>query len=101
MQQQCVAFMGKLFENDHAEAAPPLGEDLCGVPPTKTRSNQGGVSSAKHAGISLNDVLLTGPNLNNSLLEVLMWFQKEKVAILANIQQMFHCFQVKEDYYYY
>jgi len=54
-------------------------------------------SSAQHSGVSLNDVLLTGPDLNNSLLGVLMRFRKEKVAVLADIQQMFHCFQVRED----
>ena len=31
--------------------------------------------------VSLNDVLLTGPDLNNTLLGVLMRFRKEPVAI--------------------
>lgn len=43
-------------------------------------------------------MLLTGPDLNNSLLGVLLRFRKEKVAILADIQQMFHCFLVSEDH---
>lgn len=55
-------------------------------------------SSAKHSGVSLNDVLLTGPDLNNSLLGVLMRFRKERVAIVADIQQMFHCFLVRDDH---
>lgn len=51
-------------------------------------------SSARYSGVSLNDVLLTGPDLINSLVVVLQHFWKEKVAILADIQQMFHCFLV-------
>lgn len=55
-------------------------------------------SSAQHHGISLNKVLLTGPDLNNNLLGVLLWFRKETIAITADIQQMFHCFRVREDH---
>lgn len=55
-------------------------------------------SSAKHSGTSLNDVLLTGPDLNNSLIGVLICFRKEQVAVIADIQQMFHCFVVHRDH---
>lgn len=55
-------------------------------------------SSAPYEGVSLNSVLLTGPDLNNSLLGVLMRFLKEPVAIIADIQHMFHCFLVREDH---
>ncbi|KAL0149829.1 hypothetical protein M9458_054877 [Cirrhinus mrigala] len=55
-------------------------------------------SSASFEGVSLNDILLTGPDLNNSLLGVLMRFRKEQVAITADIEHMFHCFLVKEDH---
>lgn len=55
-------------------------------------------SSASFGGVSLNDILLTGPDLNNSLLGVLMRFRKERVAITADIEHMFHCFVVKEDH---
>lgn len=44
--------------------------------------------------VSLNNVLLTGPDLNNSLL---LRFRKEEVAISADIQQMFHCFLVQPE----
>lgn len=54
-------------------------------------------SSAQHSGVSLNDVLLTGPDLNNALLGVLFRFHKEAVAIRADIQQMYHCFLVREE----
>ena len=63
-------------------------------------------SSAQFNGVSLNDVLLSGPDLTNSLLGdltnsllgVLMRFRNENIVILADIQQMFHCFQVNEDH---
>lgn len=41
-------------------------------------------------------MLLTGPDLNNTLIGVLLRFRKEKVAVLADIQQMFHFFEVSE-----
>lgn len=107
MQEQYVAFMGKIFQNGHAEVAPPLkdGEE-CWYLPTfgvyhPRKPNQIRVvfdSSAQYRGVSLNDVLLTGPDLNNTLLGVLLRFCKEKVAVLADIQQMFHCFEVNEDH---
>lgn len=53
-------------------------------------------SSSKHNGISLNDVLLTGPDLINKLLGVLLRFRKEPVAMTADIEQMFYCFRVTE-----
>ncbi len=102
-----VAFMEKIFSNGHAEVAPPLREeDECWYLPTfgvyhPQKPNQIRVvfdSSARYSGISLNDVLLTGPDLNNSLVGVLLRFRKERVAILADIQQMFHCFLVCDDH---
>lgn len=106
MQKQYVAFMDKIFANGHAEVAPPLKEDECWYLPTfgvyhPQKPNQIRVvfdSSARFSGVSLNDVLLTGPDLNNSLVGVLLRFRKEKVAILADIQQMFHCFLVLKDH---
>lgn len=55
-------------------------------------------SSTQYQGLSLNSVLLKGPDLNNSLLGVLIQFRKEPVAVTADIQQMFHCFTVREDH---
>ncbi|XP_028822925.1 uncharacterized protein LOC114778148, partial [Denticeps clupeoides] len=107
MLQKYVAFMEKILENDHAEVAPPLGQnEECWFLPTfgvfhPRKPSQIRVvfdSSAKCSGVSLNDVLLTGPDLNNTLLGVLMRFRKEKVAILADVQQMFHCFIVRPDH---
>ena len=49
-------------------------------------------------GYSLNKVLLSGPDLNNTLLGALMHFRKEPVAFTADVQQIFFCFIVKEEY---
>lgn len=107
MQEQFVEFMEAIFHNGHAEVAPPLkqGEECWYLPtfgvfhpqkPNKIRVVFD--SSAQYSGISLNSVLLSGPDLNNSLIGVLLRFRKEAVAIMADIQQMFHCFMVREDH---
>ncbi|KAI7789362.1 hypothetical protein IRJ41_022847, partial [Triplophysa rosa] len=106
MKQHFFTFMGKVFSNNHAEEAPPLmeGEEcwylpLFGVYHPKKPGNIRVVfdSGARHEDVSLNDVLLSGPDLNNTLLGVLMRFRKEAVAITADIEQMFYCFLVRED----
>lgn len=107
MKQQFLDFMRKVFEDDHAEPAPPLIQDEeCWYLPTfgvyhPRKPDQIRVvfdSSAQEGGVSLNNVLLTGPDLNNSLLGVLIRFRKEQVAIMADIQKMFYCFLVREDH---
>ncbi|XP_006813138.1 uncharacterized protein LOC102800684 [Saccoglossus kowalevskii] len=52
--------------------------------------------AAKYQGTSLNDQLLQGPDLNNTLVGVLLQFRKEPVAIVADIKQMFHQVKVKK-----
>ena len=39
-------------------------------------------------------MLLPGPDLMNNLLGVLMRFRKENVAVMCNVEQMFHSFHV-------
>ncbi|XP_049918800.1 uncharacterized protein LOC126401515 [Epinephelus moara] len=106
MRDHFVAFMEKIFQNGHAEIAPPLKEDeerwylpLFGVHHPKKPKQIRVVfdSSAQYKGLSLNDVLLKGPDLNNSLLGVLMRFRKEAVAFTADIEHMFYCFYVREE----
>lgn len=103
-------FMNKLFENGHAEVAPPLlPDEECSYLPFfgvyhPQKPGQVRVvfdSSEQHQGVYLNDVLLTGPNMNNSLLGVLLRFRREPVAVTTDIQQMFHCFVVCEDHRYF
>ena len=53
--------------------------------------------SAKFQGTSLNDHLLTGPDLTNSLLGVLCRFRRHPVAIMCDVEKMFHRFHVHPD----
>ena len=50
--------------------------------------------SAKYCGTSLNSQLLQGPNLANTPIGVLIRFRKERVAFMADIQEMFYQVQV-------
>ncbi|XP_062611017.1 uncharacterized protein LOC134272834, partial [Saccostrea cucullata] len=54
-------------------------------------------SSAQCQGLSLNQVLLTGPNLTNDLLGILLRFRQGPVAVTVDIQQMFYGFYVQPD----
>lgn len=107
MKQHFFTFMSQVFHNNHAKDAPPLkeGEERWYLPlfglyyPKKTRKKRVVFdSSAHHEDVSLNDVLLSGPDMNNTLLGVLMRFRKEAVAIIADTEQMFYCFLVKAIY---
>ncbi|XP_056376093.1 uncharacterized protein LOC130273395 [Hyla sarda] len=105
MKEHFFTFMERIFQNNHAEMAPTLQDSeecwylpIFGVYHLKKTGQIRVVfdSSAKCEGVSVNDVLLSGPDLNNKLLEVLLRFRKDSVAFMADIQQMFHCFLVKE-----
>lgn len=106
-QEHFIAFMDTIFKKGHAEVAQPLkrGIECWYLPifgvyhpkkPEKIRVVFD--SSAKFKGLSLNNVLITGPDLTNSLLGVLIRFRKEKVAITADIEQMFFNFLVHESH---
>ena len=53
--------------------------------------------SAKFAGTSLNDHLLQGPDLTNSLAGVLTHFRQESVAFMADIEAMVYQVFVSEE----
>ncbi len=53
--------------------------------------------SAKYKGVSLNDHLLTGPELTNTLIGVLCRFRKGPVAVMCDIERMFHQFRVRAE----
>ncbi|XP_030582792.1 uncharacterized protein LOC115778696 [Archocentrus centrarchus] len=107
MRDHYVQFMEKIFSNGHAEPAPTLEHgDECWYLPSfgvyhPQKPGQIRVvfdSSAQYNNVSLNDVLLKGPDLNNSLIGVLVRFRCEPFAVMADIQQMFHSFLVKEEH---
>jgi hypothetical protein len=100
-------FMTKIFDRGHAELAPPLGLNeerwylpLFGVYHPKKPDSIRVVfdSSAKHHGIALNDVLLKGPDISNNLQGILLRFRQERIAITADVEQMFHNFKVCEQH---
>lgn len=51
---------------------------------------------ASYKGISLNSQLLQGPDLTNSLFGVLTRFREESIALMTDIQAMFHQVKVSE-----
>ena len=54
-------------------------------------------AASKYRGQSLNSNLLTGPDLLNSLLGILLRFREHPVAILADIESMFMQIAVKQE----
>ena len=53
--------------------------------------------ASSYKGTSLNNVLLQGPDLTNSLIGVLLRFRQEPIAIMADIESMFHQARVHEE----
>ena len=51
--------------------------------------------SAKYQNTSINDQLLQGPDLTNSLVGVLSRFRQERIAVMADIEAMFHQVRVR------
>ncbi|KAG1968718.1 nek6 [Pimephales promelas] len=101
-----TAFMEETIKKGDAEPAPPLleGETVWYIPhhgvynprkPGKLRVVFD--CSAKFRGISLNDTLLTGPDLINSLVGVLCRFRREAVAVICDIERMFYQFSVSPE----
>ncbi|PIK48357.1 hypothetical protein BSL78_14758 [Apostichopus japonicus] len=103
--QQFLEFVQKMIDNGHAEPAPFLDTNrehwylpMFGVhiPQKPDQIRVVFDSSAEFKGTSLNKVLLSGPDLNYSLVGVLMRFRKEPTAFMADIQQLFYCFFVEQ-----
>ena len=99
--------MQKLLDSSHAEIAPVTGPNQ---PTTRWYLPHFGMyhpqkprkirvvfdSAAETENVSLNKLLLSGPDLNNGLLGVLINFRQDPVAFMADIEQMFHSFVVDE-----
>lgn len=54
-------------------------------------------AAAEFGGTSLNKELLQGPQLNNSLVGILIRFRKEDVAVASDIESMFHRVVCREE----
>ena len=55
--------------------------------------------AAKFRGMSLDDQLLSGPDLTNSIVGVLTRFRQDQVALAADVEAMFHQMRVSPDDY--
>ncbi|KAK0140849.1 hypothetical protein N1851_022153 [Merluccius polli] len=53
--------------------------------------------AAHFKGTSLNEELIQGPNLTNTLLGVLIRFRQEPVAVMADIEGMYHQVKVRSE----
>ena len=53
-------------------------------------------AAAKYRGTSLNDNLVSGPDLLNSLVGILLRFRRKRVGIMADCEAMFHQVRVRE-----
>ncbi|XP_038062679.1 uncharacterized protein LOC119733173 [Patiria miniata] len=53
--------------------------------------------AAKYKGVSLNDQLLQGPDFANNLVGVLTRFREEPVALVADVEAMFHQVKVPDN----
>ncbi|XP_055633078.1 uncharacterized protein LOC129773493 [Toxorhynchites rutilus septentrionalis] len=54
-------------------------------------------AAAKVANVSFNSMMLTGPDLLSSLLGVLFRFRQRRIAVAADIKEMFHQIQIQQD----
>ncbi|XP_074658638.1 uncharacterized protein LOC141911548 [Tubulanus polymorphus] len=54
-------------------------------------------SAAKTGNMSLNDVMMNGPNLQNNIVEILIMFRTKPVALVGDIKEMFSQVQMFED----
>ena len=100
-------FMQGLFDSEHIERTPELNPSnecwylpLFGIYHPQKKDRIQGVfdSSTTVCGLSLSKVLMTGPDLMDTLLGVLLRFRKEAFALMADIEQMFYCFKVIPDH---
>lgn len=99
--QKYIEFMNDFEQKGHMIRAEPIDEKANmtyyiphhGVVTSKKFRVVFDSSCITNAGISLNDIQLVGAKLQKELIEILMRFRRWKVAISADIKQMFR--QVK------
>ena len=123
LEKDYFAFMAKVFDRGHATRVPPSElriEEGVNEGNAACADNHGRVwylphfgvyhprkpdqirvvfdSSAEFEGVSLNKELLPGPDQMNSLLGVLVRFRQEGVALICDVEQMFHSFYVNSEH---
>ncbi|KAI7802084.1 hypothetical protein IRJ41_024663 [Triplophysa rosa] len=87
--QEYVTFVNDMINKGYAEQVP--------IQQMKRNLRVVFDCGAVFKGTSLNQVLLQGPNLTNTLLGVLLRFRQELVAVMGDIQAMFHQVRVAEE----
>ena len=104
MKKHYFDFMQKLFDKGHAEPAPNKETNPSAshwylphfgiyLPQKPDKIRVVFDSAAETKAMSLNKILLSGPDLTNGLLGVLLHFRQDPVAFVADIEQMFHSFK--------
>ena len=106
--QQCIDTMQKYIDAGHVEFVPQ--HELFAIPGKSwflpvfpvTHQKKGKVrlvfdSSAVYKDVSLNKMLLQGPDRNNGLLGVLLRFRNGPIGFSADIEAMFHSFYLKRE----
>ena len=100
-----IKFMNEVFSRGDAEEAPVLAQNdrvKWYIPhhgvyhPKKNKIRVVFDCSARFKGTSLNDHLLSGPDLTNNLTGVLCRFRRYPYAITCDVEKMFHQFVVSE-----
>lgn len=94
-----------LLTSGYAERAPapPIGGRVWYLPhfavvnPDKKKIRVVHDAAAKARGVSLNDMLLPGPDLLQSLPAVIMKFRQHRVAVTSDIKEMFMQVKVREE----
>ena len=105
-----LKFMDDLIDNEHAERVPlneliQNGSDVWYLPnhgvyhPRKPKKIRVVFDcSADFQGESLNQHLLSGPDLTNNLVGVLCRFRQKAVAVTCDIESMFHQVRVNQEH---
>ena len=97
-------FMSTLLEKGYARKCRDNTSGAWYIPhhgvyhPTKKKIRVVFDCSAQVNGVSLNDILLQGPDLTNSLVGVLMRFRLQPVAVMGDIEAMFYQVTVPESH---
>ena len=69
-----------------------------GLPPSKTGKIHVVFDlNAEFHGTLVNKALLPGPDLTNQIVEVLLQFRKEQIAVTGDIEAMYHQVNVPEN----